>query len=888
MVNEADSFDQLVPAITLAEDGTIYVVWMDGRNDYGDIYFSASYNAGQTFGPDVRVSDDLTSAVQIHPSIAVGKDGKIHVVWSDWRNDADGKLVLPGGGIDGKNNCDIYYANSTDGGETFNPNVKVNYDPDEWVQSQLRGSVAVDSENGIHVVWWGSVDGGYSNNEIFYANSEDGGISFNPSKIISSSNKSARYPSISVDDSDNIYVVWHDQRNRTSAWDIYLNKSTNKGHTFVGARKVNGDNLANASQIYPSISSSEGLVAVTWQDFREDGLDIYFALSNDGGESFQDDVKVNDDTLSKPQYQPSVAIDKEGQISVVWEDRRNNDYDTYFANSYDFGSSFSANQRVNDDTGKEYQYYPDIVADDNGYVYIVWQDHRNGNWDIYFSRAPQNISDLMITDTDVSFTPSSPVPYGSTVGIDAVIHNIGSRDARNVTVRFYDGLPTSGSVIGEDQISLILKEGGIGLSHIDWIAVPPETHEICVVADPENNITESNESNNMACKPIEVIVPSLPDLTLSPLDISFDQPPPFANGTSININATVHNIGYDNATNVSVRFMDNPYGQIEGDKNMSLIPIGGERFAEAIWNTTPTGSHEICVIADPEKEIAELDETNNQACILVEVADMSIPSPPTNLNAFLSGNKFENVTLSWNLSLDDGSSKNNVARYDIYKGSVYDSSGSSYLLHESVLSGTTSYVDIQAGEGNPGNYFYYVCALNAFDLSSCTVNQAAKFTRPLSKGPSLVSIPLIQTNESIETVLQTVKYDRAWYYDSSSQEWKWYMTSKGYRRGLWNINHTIGIWVNVTENSNLTMAGVVPAQTAIHLYEGWNPVSFPSFNSSYTVYDLRMDTGAVRVEGYDSSPPYHLRVLGDAEVLLAGEAYWVKVEADITWTVDIV
>ena len=48
-----------------------------------------------------------------------------------------------------------------------------------------------------------------------------------------------------------------------------------------------------------------------------------------------------------------------------------------------------------------------------------------------------------------------------------------------------------------------------------------------------------------------------------------------------------------------------------------------------------------------------------------------------------------------------------------------------------------------------------------------------------------------------------------------------------------------------------------------------------------------MDTGAVRVEGYDSTPPYHLKVLGDAEVLLAGEAYWVRVAADAEWIVDI-
>lgn len=101
------------------------------------------------------------------------------------------------------------------------------------------------------------------------------------------------------------------------------------------------------------------------------------------------------------------------------------------------------------------------------------------------------------------------------------------------------------------------------------------------------------------------------------------------------------------------------------------------------------------------------------------------------------------------------------------------------------------------------------------------------------------------------------------------------------------MNHTMGLWVNVTSDCNLTVAGAVPTNANIQLRSGWNLVSFPSFNSSYTVYDLKMDTGALRVEGYDPTPPYHLRVLGDTEMLQAGYGYWVRVEADTVWTVDV-
>ena len=101
------------------------------------------------------------------------------------------------------------------------------------------------------------------------------------------------------------------------------------------------------------------------------------------------------------------------------------------------------------------------------------------------------------------------------------------------------------------------------------------------------------------------------------------------------------------------------------------------------------------------------------------------------------------------------------------------------------------------------------------------------------------------------------------------------------------MNHTMGAWVNVTEDSNLTVAGVVPAQTKIPLHKGWNLVSFPSFSFSYTAYDSMEDTGAVRVEGYDPAPPYHSRVLADADLLQAGYGYWVKVQVDADWIVEV-
>ena len=262
------------------------------------------------------------------------------------------------------------------------------------------------------------------------------------------------------------------------------------------------------------------------------------------------------------------------------------------------------------------------------------------------------------------------------------------------------------------------------------------------------------------------------------------------------------------------------------------------------------------------------------------------PRKPVNVGARLSGENLEDVTLTWSLSPDDGAGSRSVVGYKILRNSTYEQDAAGYQLLASLPNGTGTFVDSLAGEGDPSTYFYCICAFDASDNTECAAEQLGKFTHPLSRGPNLVSIPLIQSDESIETVLQTVEYEKAWSYDSFSQEWRWFMNSKNYRRGLWNISHTEGLWMNVTTNSNLTVAGIVPAQTQIQLTTGWNLVGYPSFYPKYRISDLKATLPVDRVETYDpSAPPNFLRPLTDADFMSPSQGYWVRASSDALWTV---
>ncbi len=118
--------------------------------------------------------------------------------------------------------------------------------------------------------------------------------------------------------------------------------------------------------------------------------------------------------------------------------------------------------------------------------------------------------DLFVSSADIWFVPPGPLPFGSVTSIEVTARNLGTQEARDVSIRFYDGPPPGANAIGSDQVvPSIAAYGGTGTASVPWTAGPPWAHEICVVVDPDDAILENDETNNQACATIEVLPPLL-------------------------------------------------------------------------------------------------------------------------------------------------------------------------------------------------------------------------------------------------------------------------------------------------------------------------------------------------------------------------------------------
>jgi hypothetical protein len=282
---------------------------------------------------------------------------------------------------------------------------------------------------------------------IMVVRSTTGGVSWGDTVIVGDPDDFGGYDAGQfafpfVDADGNVYVVWRSWCEIGGNWYRcqMMVKSTDGGQTFTEPGRIfvnnsvdeapGGIDIFNMVCVDVDITNGpyHGNIYFTVPDGVYDGpyyhADIVFMKSNDGGDSWTEPIRVNDDPLGQEvfQFHQWITVNQKGAIIILFYDQRNDPplyrkFDAYIAFSFDGGETFTTNYRVSDVSsdpadalaGQKIPERPSTanqpfvatlrpekskagliaeyigVVAFNDQVHCTWTDTRDGNQNVYYS-----------------------------------------------------------------------------------------------------------------------------------------------------------------------------------------------------------------------------------------------------------------------------------------------------------------------------------------------------------------------------------------------------------------------------------------------------------------------------------------------------------------------
>ena len=218
-----------------------------------NVGFSKSADGGVTWDSLSYVNQQTYSGYQWGAAPAVGKlPGELYVVW--------------------ENNAGVYFQKSLDNGSTWMPfDRNLSYWLNTTNGYNCMPSIATDLTAGpaggnIYITWW-EKDVSGTDTDIYFAKSTDGGNTWSFSNIASDINFDQKWPQITVDQSTgNIYVAYYNQTlSDTTRYDIKMAYSTDAGNTFISVPvSVMPALVTNWYHHYIGNSAVNGVIRPAW------------------------------------------------------------------------------------------------------------------------------------------------------------------------------------------------------------------------------------------------------------------------------------------------------------------------------------------------------------------------------------------------------------------------------------------------------------------------------------------------------------------------------------------------------------------------------------------------------------------------------------------------
>ena len=307
-----------------------------------------------------------------------------------------------------------------------------------------RPSLAIDNQGKVNIAWEDERDG---NSEIYYTKLDSVGNTLVEDTRLTSSTGGSRYSSLDIDEQNNMHIAWQDYRDGN--WEIYYTKLNSVGNTLVEDTRLTN---SSASSTFPSLSVDVlGIIYLVWQDYRNGhDWDIYYTKLNNMGNTLVDDLRLTVDGANSEN--PSLIADVQN-AAITWEDNRDGNKEIYYTKLNNQGVTLVDDLRLTSD-GSNSQ-HSSAAIDTQGNVHFAWQDLRGGGYgEIYYTKL-NNIGNTLVDD--MRLTANSAFSGAPSLEVDSQENvHVTWEDNRDGNKEIYYKNPSSNVVRVIPPSSLVL------------------------------------------------------------------------------------------------------------------------------------------------------------------------------------------------------------------------------------------------------------------------------------------------------------------------------------------------------------------------------------------------------------------------------------------------
>jgi hypothetical protein len=638
--------------------------------------------------------------------------------------------------------------------------------------------------------------------------------------------------------------------------------------------EISSDKRKNQYERYPAIAAESGEAYSVWAEF--DGKDYNIMFRENDGMAWQTEEMLNPGDMEIDQWNPDVTVDG-GDIHTVWHDAVDGDWDIMYKKRS--GGIWGSVEEISQDVTIETQHYPKVAAS-GGNVYVVWQDGRDGDWDIFFTyhngvgwSTPAQVN----TDSDTEHQTYPCIAAGGGKAFVVWVDE-GGGDT-DIMMRVFDGSWGSIMEVSVDSTNQDQEEPDVaydgGVVHVVW---------------QEFQVTDR-----------DILYRNWDGMSFSSItEVSIDSGTEFQNVPAVDAQfGIVHFTWADRGDGD----WDIVYRQYNGSSWLSPQEISADTGVEdqylpdiatdngvvhVVWEDGGGGDNDIFYRRGNVTTPEDLFPPDIQSVLLDGLNTLYIP--------------FGTPSVTLTATVDDSATGGSIIGGANYTWGTENWPTSTDMTPDNALNSPTEgfHDTLDTSMLGIGTFEIFVYGWDDVPNRNIFGTHATLIVVPvirLEEGWNLVSFPQIVSDTNLVNVLASIEgdYDAVQYYNISDSNdlWKHYHVLKPPNLNDFNeVNNKMGFWVHVTKpgGTDLIINGTIPSiSQSITLYQGWNHVGYPSLakrDRTAALNNLIFDTDVDSIYTHNATTKLW-KEMGEFDYIEYGKGYWVHAKVQCDWIVNI-